>query len=151
MTGSALLGQPPATQNDYWTIRGTFRTAKIPYTDETIKAGFKWVKIPPNPPHDNRTAHIYGAMAVVIVLVTLITWTRIFLRYWRKELRFGSDDWAIILAWMGVMVYLGITIGLAKVAGAGYHMYDITYENWDNYTKVCSHYVCKEKHKVSSS
>ncbi|KAL9613015.1 MAG: hypothetical protein Q9167_002405 [Letrouitia subvulpina] len=136
MTGSALLGQPPATQNDYWVIRGSFRIGKIPYTDETIKAGFKWIKIPSNPPHDNRTAHIYGAMAVVIVLVTLITWTRIFLRYWKKELRFGSDDWAIILAWIGVMVYLCITIGLAKVAGAGYHLYDITYENWDNYNKL---------------
>ncbi|KAL9035562.1 MAG: hypothetical protein Q9214_006522 [Letrouitia sp. 1 TL-2023] len=144
MTGSALLGQPPATQNDYWVIRGTFRYMKLSYTDETINAGFKWVKIPPNPPHDNRTAHIYGAMAVVIVLVTLITWTRIFLRYWKKELRFGADDWVIILAWVGVMVYMGITIGLAKVAGAGYHMYDITYENWDNYTKVCPYYVFKE-------
>lgn len=141
MAGSALLGQPPANQNDYYIIRGTFRAGKLPYTDETIKGGFKWVKTPPNAPHDNRTAHIYGAMAVVIVLATLITWTRVFLRYWKKELRFGSDDWVIILAWMGVMVYLGITIGLAKVGGAGYHMWDITYENWDNYTKVCLHYV----------
>lgn len=41
-------------------------------------------------------------MTVLMTLITLITGARLSLRLFRKDLKFGFDDWAIIVALIGV-------------------------------------------------
>ncbi len=97
MKGSALVGHPPNNQDDYWIIKGFLRQAGLP--DETIHPD-KGLPIhkPPHTSNDDRGTGLLTAMCVVIVLVFLITATRLSLRYFRNDLKWGWDDWVIIPA-----------------------------------------------------
>ena len=66
-------------------------------------------------------------MGIIIPLVFLITVARLSLRAFRKDLRWGLDDWVIILGAIGVFGWTGLVIGVAKVGGGGKHMWDLTY------------------------
>ncbi|KAL9039081.1 MAG: hypothetical protein Q9214_005022 [Letrouitia sp. 1 TL-2023] len=110
MTGSALVGQPPATEEDFFIIRGALRVAHQPDSDDVVKKGISSVKVPPGAAHDSRQGTIIAQMAVTIALISLITITRLLLRAFKRELKWGLDDWAIILGLTGVVAWLTLTI-----------------------------------------
>ncbi len=97
MTGSALVGKPPANQDDFWTVRGFSRFAHLPEKKFDPKNGLPMMlKPPPGYHHETRGPGIIAAMSVAIAVVTIITGTRLCLRYFRRDLRWGWDDWMII-------------------------------------------------------
>lgn len=130
MSGSALLGQPPNNENDALIILGWWKllygaNPPPPGYPSTIPA-----PVPPNAPHDSLQAYVIGTSALIIFLTTLITGTRLFLRLYRRELRWGADDWAILLGASGVVVFFGLTLAVGIHGGAGKHMYDTTYAEY---------------------
>ncbi len=67
-----------------------------------------------------------------MVLVILITGTRLYLRFSRRDLRVGIDDYVIIPAALLTIAFLAIVMSEVTYGGAGKHLYDLTYKelNW---------------------
>lgn len=130
MSGSALLGQPPNNENDALIILGWW---KLLYGSNPPPPGYPSTipaPVPPNAPHDSLQAYVIGTSSLIIFLTTLITGTRLFLRLYRRELRWGADDWAILLGASGVVVFFGLTLAVGIHGGAGKHVYDTTYAEY---------------------
>ncbi len=131
MSGSALVGNPPANQNDFYIVRGFYRSYNLPFMNP--EEGIPVLKAPPGAPHgQNRGPGIIGSYSVLIFLLVVITSTRLALRYFKKNLKWGPDDYAIILGASGACAWIAITIAMVLVGGSGKHIYDITYAefNW---------------------
>ena len=75
-------------------------------------------------------------MAVAMAFVILITGTRLGLRFFRRDLKFGYDDWVIIPAALAAVTYMAMTIGMVVYGGAGKHIYDMTYQEVDWFYRV---------------
>ena len=138
MAGSALLGYPPATQEDVDIIRGFYEVQGMPAIQAADAMPIIPVLAPPGAPHDTRSGTLIAAMCVVIPLVFIITGTRLALRCFRRDLRWGLDDWVIILGVMGVFGWTGLVIGVAKDGGGGKHMWDLTYHELNIFISVSS-------------
>jgi len=138
MTGSALLGHKPNTEDDAWIVKGFYRLNHIPDAawNETSVIP---IMVPPGAPHDSRETRLIVSLGVVIALITLITGTRLSLRLFRRDLRWGLDDWAIIVGLLGAVSWVGIALAAAVNAGAGRHLYDLTYAEFNTYMSVCQH------------
>lgn len=138
MTGSALLGHPPNTQEDLDIIKGFFfLSAGMPLTQAMEKSAIIPVVTPPNAPHDSKSGELIAVMAVVMALAVTITGTRLSLRLFRKDLKWGMDDWAIIVGLIGVLASFSIVIQAATVGKGGKHLYDLTYLDFANFVSVC--------------
>jgi hypothetical protein len=93
---SALLGHPPNTQDDYWIARGMLRLFGLFKADP-----HKGVMVLPRPPpsryhlESNGPGIIAGA-SVSIAIMIAITGTRLAIRYFKRRLIWGWDDWFII-------------------------------------------------------
>ena len=134
MADSALIGYPPANQNDWYIVRGFYRATGVSRSPDH---GIPSLKAKPGAPH----AHSHGAQdiatnSVIIILLTLITSARLSLRYFRKDLRWGPDDYAIILGLAGVVSWFSLGIAKVQVGGAGKHMSDITYDELNRFVEV---------------
>lgn len=128
MKGSTHFGEPPSNQNDYWIIKGLERLLHIPDGMLDPSLGFpSQLQPPPNYKYETRGPGIVAGVSVAIVLVTLITGTRLGLRAFRKDLKWGLDDWLIIPAALGAIGWLGCVIGMVTHGGMGKHQWDITY------------------------
>lgn len=138
MTGSALLGHPPNNEDDSLIVLGFYRAVGIPEAAWN-KTSVIPVKTPPGAPHDTRQNEVILSMAFVIPLVVMITGTRLSLRLFKKDLHWGLDDWTIILAIFSVVAYLGIALAAAMNSGAGDHLYDLTYADFNTYLSVRHH------------
>lgn len=133
MAGSALLGQPPNTENDLFIIRGLARRRNIPDHVFDPSKGFPYpVKRPLNSEYTSRGSGILASTAVTIFLVVLITGSRLGLRIFRRDLKVGIDDYVIVPAALLTIAFLAIAMSEVTYGGAGKHMYDLTYEefNW---------------------
>ena len=133
MPRTPLFGQPPATQNDSFIIRGFARSAGIPDAAFDPSHGFPSpVQRPPNAHYESRGPSIIASTSVAMVLVILITGARLWLRCFRRDLKVGYDDWAIVPAMLATITYMAMAIGMVVYGGAGRHVYDLTYEeiNW---------------------
>lgn len=133
MSGSALIGHPPNNQDDWFIIRGTARLFGIP--DEMLDPakGFPSpVQRPPNFHYASRGPSIAASSAVTMFLIILITGTRLGLRFFRRDLRIGYDDYLIVPAALLCIAVLAIITSLVTHGGAGKHLYDLTYQefNW---------------------
>lgn len=131
MNRSALVGDPPANQDDFYIIRGFYRGYGLPLMNP--EDGIPPLKAPPGAPHgQNRGPGIIASYSVLIFLIVTITSARLALRYFRKTLKWGPDDYAIILGAGGACTWVAIAIAMVLVGGSGRHIYDITYEefNW---------------------
>lgn len=84
--------------------------AHLPDSDDMVKKGISSVKVPPGAAHDSRQGTIIAQMAVTIALISLITITRLLLRAFKRDLKWGLDDWAIIMGLIGVIAWLTLTI-----------------------------------------
>lgn len=131
MVKSALVGQPPATQEDRDVLIGFARVAGIP--DNLINPD-KGLMLPikhEGDPLASRSDSIIISLSFAIALVLLITGARLGLRFFRRDLRVGLDDLFIVVAAIGVCAWYAMSIGMAVLGGAGKHLYSITYhELW---------------------
>lgn len=135
MNGSALVGLPPANQNDWYIVRGFYRGYEVPNMNPDI--GIPLLAAPPGAPHgQTRGPQTIAAYAVLIVLLVTITSARLALRFFKKDLRWGLDDYAIIFGASGAITWLAIAIAMVLVGGAGRHIYDITYEELNRFIDV---------------
>lgn len=93
---SALIGQPPNTEEDYWIVKGILTRFGLP-GDPALGIAVPPVR-PPDAHFENRGPRIIATNSVVIVLVILITGSRVLVRALHRGLKWGWDDWVIILA-----------------------------------------------------
>ena len=98
MTTSAPFGTPPATDDDLWLIQGLIRLFEIPPGKIDPAKGFPLGQRPPNYKFEDRGSGLIVSAAFVIALIFLITGGRLALRWRRRDLRWGPDDWVIIPA-----------------------------------------------------
>lgn len=110
---SALIGQPPNNQEDYWIVLGILRRAGMPNLDPA-----KGAQIPPSRPlndqYKSRAPMMLAADIVCIVLVVLITGTRLLIRALCHGLRWGWDDWMILLASVSLVCRARVEIALTR-------------------------------------
>ena len=141
---SALFGQPAANANDWYIIRGMARLTGIPDGAINPVDGFPLSMQPPpgDASHTSRGLSIIGTAALVIFLVLSITTTRLSLRFFRHDLRFGWDDVIIIPAALGVCVYFSLSITNVAIGGSGQHMYNVTYTEVAWFFKVGHPFPC---------
>ncbi|KAI9815931.1 MAG: hypothetical protein M1827_001923 [Pycnora praestabilis] len=128
MPESALVGQPPLNSDDYYIVRALLREAGLFNLDPKNGAMLPPAR-PPNYHYHTRGPGIIAGMSLVIAFVVLITGARLMLRSFRRELKWGWDDWVIIPSAMGVIAYMAIQIAMVMYGGAGKHMYDCTYHD----------------------
>lgn len=103
MAGSALVGQPPNTSDDYKVIVSIGRLMEFP---PGMLDPAKGLPIPLKRPASdhyptnfpNHAPAITAAVAVAISLICIITGIRLGLRVFRKDLRWGWDDILILPA-----------------------------------------------------
>lgn len=136
MTGSALIGYPPGNQRDWYIIRGFYRAHGFPEKG-TPDLGIPSLKAKPGVPHGQSNGpETIAANTIFIILLTLITSARLSLRYFRHDLRWGPDDYAIVVGLAGVVAWFGLAIAKVQFGGAGKHMYDVTYAELDWFVDV---------------
>lgn len=157
---SALLGQPPATPDDYWIARSLLLSAGLTNVDPSQGAKIRLSRPPPHQYRfETRAPSIIAGSAVSIVIMVVITVTRLLIRCFDGGVQFGADDWLIIpgvvcilavffstlnaLDWLIghtcpqtlAVVWPCLNIAIAHYGGAGKHIYDVTYHeiymfNW---------------------
>ena len=71
-----------------------------------------------------------------MALVIIITGARLGLRFFRRDLKVGYDDWAIGPAMLAAVAYMAMAIAMVRYGGAGKHIYDLTYEEVDWFYQV---------------
>lgn len=103
---SAFVGQPPATQNDYYIVKGLFRM--IGMVDANPMAGyFLSAKPPPNYVHETRVPSVLTGLIFVVLAIVVPTAARIGLRLRRgSTMQFGWDDWTLIVAAVGSTIMI---------------------------------------------
>ena len=94
---SAFIGKPPATQDDYWIIKGMLRMVFGPGVPLDPNKGFPLLlQRPANNHYQSRGTRLLIGFSFAIVLIILVTGTRLWLRFSRRELRWGPDDFVIV-------------------------------------------------------
>ena len=91
------MGQVPNNQEDYWIVKGIFRRLNVKNVDPA-----KGVSIVPSRPfndrYEGRGPGIIAANSLCIILIILITGARLLTRALHRGLRWGWDDWMILVA-----------------------------------------------------
>lgn len=101
MAQSALIGQPAATQEDYWIAKGLLQAIGMFGADP-----WKGVPLPPHKPPpgkyraESRAGTNITAYSISIAIIIIITMTRLYLLAFSKRMRWGLDDWLMIVAFV---------------------------------------------------
>ncbi|CAD0100069.1 unnamed protein product [Aureobasidium mustum] len=134
MLHSAFLGQPPATQDDFYIIKGMYRTAYAFNKDPS--KGYLFVpKKPTDYGYNDKQASIIVGMAMAIVIMLSTTTLRLVLRYFKSGVRWGADDWVMAI------LYPTLQIAMIVLGGGGKHAWDVTYAEYYTFNKLAI--VCK--------
>ncbi|KAJ0154183.1 hypothetical protein CTA2_13037 [Colletotrichum tanaceti] len=128
---SAFVGQPPATQHDYYVVKGLLRMAGMPKADPMM-GYFLAAKPPPGYVRETRLPGVLAGLIVVLFAIVVPTAARIGLRLRRgSSMQFGWDDWAISLAALLALVYPVTQIYSLAAGAAAKHVWEVTYEKYD--------------------
>ena len=133
---SALIGKPSLTKDDTLVVRGYQLALGLP---PNPARGLKLPAPAPPEPHDSRVPGFLAGVIIGMVIMVLATGTRLYIRATSRSLRFGWDDWTILLACTIALVYQAVILYMIAVGGAGRHMYDVTYWELGNYSTVSPH------------
>lgn len=98
---SALIGQPPSTVEDYWIVKGIL--ASLGSHADPAQGVLIPPARPPNAHFETQSPQIVAADSVCMVLVILITGSRLLIRALHHGLKWGWDDWFMIVASVGVL------------------------------------------------
>lgn len=101
---SAPFGQPAATEGDYFVTRGLFRMYGVSTVDPA--AGFVLaLRPPPGYVFETKAKSIVVGSAFVALAMIIPTTARLVLRGRKGSvLRFGWDDWTILLAMVSFLL-----------------------------------------------
>lgn len=94
---SAILGNPPNNEDDFFIVRGIFRSVGL----FSANASRGWITVPKEPAgyvYETKQPGIIAGMVIVMLLISVVTATRLALRYYSTKMVFGSDDWVILAA-----------------------------------------------------
>lgn len=95
MSRSAFLGQPPASQDDFYIIKGMYRAAYAFNKDPS--KGYLFVpRKPADYEYNDKQASIVVGMVVAIVIMLSTTVLRLALRHFKTGVRWGLDDWVLL-------------------------------------------------------
>lgn len=94
MSHSARLGEPPNTEDDYYIVKAILQNLHLHGVDPAkgIHLGHRPLSIQ----NDTRGPQIITGSIVCIVLVVLITGSRLLIRALHPKVNWGWDDWLII-------------------------------------------------------
>ena len=98
MTGSALVATPPANSRDLAIVKGLLAYAGLTGKWPPEKGTPPSPKWPKDRNTDSKQGDIIASSIVAIVVISLITGSRIFARTSFKHRSIGWDDYFIILA-----------------------------------------------------
>lgn len=94
---SAFVGQPPNNRRDYYIIKGLLRMVGM--EDANPMMGYVFAaRAPPGYVHETRVPQILTGLVIVMLAMFIPTALRLVLRVREERMRFGSDDWAILIA-----------------------------------------------------
>ncbi|KAL8831195.1 MAG: hypothetical protein Q9191_001007 [Dirinaria sp. TL-2023a] len=110
MVQSALFGQPPATQNDFWIVKGILFQEGV--VDADPAKGLPALQAVPRPNHENKSGSIVVGLALSIFFVVFITATRIIARKTMSSASLGWDDTLIVVAAVAAVVYFSLLSAL---------------------------------------
>ena len=94
MPQSALYGQPPATENDFWIVKGLLYNMG---SDADPANGIPEAQVP-RLNHDNRSGSIVAGAALAIFFIVTITAARVIARKTMSSASLGWDDTLIVVA-----------------------------------------------------
>ena len=143
MGHSAYLSTPPANDLDRKIVKGMYLSFGMVPNGTMLAEG---VIIPPFRPNnyhfETRAPGIIAGLSVCIAIIITVTLTRLYLRFFVRSLRFGPDDYIMIPAFFLAVAYPSLQIAMIKYGGAGKHMFDITYQEYNTYKVVRSPCSC---------
>ncbi|KAI9147270.1 integral membrane protein [Paramyrothecium foliicola] len=126
--GSAIVGTPPNTDRDLRIVRGLYW--RFGFTDVDPRLGYVLAAREPDvPTTSSRQPGVIGGMVVVVLAIVVPTVARLIVRGRNKNLRFGLDDWAIIVAAIVAAQYPILQLVAAVKGKGGRHVWEATYEN----------------------
>ncbi|KAL9595400.1 MAG: hypothetical protein Q9219_006475 [cf. Caloplaca sp. 3 TL-2023] len=132
---SALVGQPPLTADDKTIVHGWQVLFGMGKMDPS--KGLTIVKPPPpGVAQDSAGPQIAVGCAISLALMALFTGTRLALRAGNRNLVWGMDDWAIIIATLIAMTVPILYCYKLVNAGAGQHVWHVTYWELANHQTV---------------
>ncbi|KAL8999157.1 MAG: hypothetical protein Q9169_001936 [Polycauliona sp. 2 TL-2023] len=133
MSQSALYGQPPATDDDFWIVKGML--FQIGLVDADPSKGLPLKQFPP-PSNENKAGSIIAGVTVSIFFVLSITTTRLVARKLIRTSSLGWDDVLIVPAALAAVAWFGIVGAMVTYGGAGKHVFDITYQEYYWYARL---------------
>ncbi|RDI87520.1 hypothetical protein Vi05172_g2223 [Venturia inaequalis] len=92
---SALIGQPPNTQRDWYIARGLLRAVGM---DETNPALGYVLAAQTTGNTESKRPSVIAGVVISLIIISSVTLTRLALRLSVSTMRFGPDDWATIAA-----------------------------------------------------
>ncbi|GJC91240.1 integral membrane protein [Colletotrichum higginsianum] len=127
---SAFVGQPPATQHDYYVVKGLLRMVGMAEANP-MTGYFLAAKPPPGYVHETRLPGVLTGLIFVLLAILVPTAARIGLRLRRgSSMQFGWDDWAISVAALLALVYPITQIYSLATGAAAKHIWEVTYEQY---------------------
>lgn len=130
MSGSSIIGNPPANQHDLDIVKGLYAQASI--TSADLSKGFALPPVAPlNPSQANKGPGIIAGLVIAMIIIVLITEGRLLARWHHKASKLGLDDAFIVMGAAGAVSWLGIAVAMVPQGGLGQHIYNITYEKYD--------------------
>ncbi|KXJ87260.1 hypothetical protein Micbo1qcDRAFT_152020 [Microdochium bolleyi] len=124
---SAMFGQPVNTEDDYYVTKGMFRMWGVVGVDPSAGVVIA-LQPPPGYVFESRVVPIVAGSVLVLLAMIIPTTVRLVLRGKKDSvLRFGWDDWTILLAMIVAIGYPITQIILPLLGTAGLHTWDMTY------------------------
>lgn len=93
MPQSALVGEPPKTDDDYDIVKALMLRLHL---NLNAAKGIHLVPPPLHPQSDTRAPQILTASIICITLIVFITGSRLSIRAFGPNVKWGWDDWLII-------------------------------------------------------
>jgi len=137
MAISALIGNPPATQNDLDIVKGIHAQAGMTLADPS-----KGVALSPAPSiipsYANKGPAIIVGLIIAMIFIITITGGRILARYKYKAPTLGRDDALIVVGAAGAISWLGIAVAMVIQGGVGQHVYNLSYMDYYQFSRYRS-------------
>ncbi|KAL1651895.1 hypothetical protein SLS58_000018 [Diplodia intermedia] len=132
-SGSALIGSPPATENDFWIVKGMLRAVHLDGKLDAEKGYSLLPKRPDDYQYEEKRAAIIAGMSVCIFVMVSVTVARLAVRLFRTGVRWGADDWMLIPGAIMAIAYPAIQIAMVVHGGGGKHSWDVTYAEYNDF------------------
>ncbi|KAK2050051.1 hypothetical protein LZ31DRAFT_617309 [Colletotrichum somersetense] len=139
-TTSAKIGKPPNNARDYNIVKGIYRQYGITSLDPSM--GFVLAAKPPeNAVHESKQPAIIAGMVIVIIAIVVPVAARLWVRGRGTQTRIEWDDWVLCVGAALGVVYPILQILVVANAGAGTHIWENTYADYQLYSYYLT--VCR--------